>query len=88
VWGAASVVECGRISWAKMVECGRITWAKWKILVQILISLFLKSHGGSYGEFSEAGFPHNFTQNDRHDLKLGCIDASRRQLRYVLKIGA
>jgi hypothetical protein len=26
-------------------------------------------------------------KNDRHDLKLGCIDASRRQLQSVLKIG-
>jgi hypothetical protein len=32
------------------------------------------------------GFPHNFAKNDRHDLKMGCIDASRRQLQYVLKI--
>jgi hypothetical protein len=54
-----------------------LTWAKWKILVQISISLFLKSYGGSYGEFSEPGFPHNFApKNDRHDLKMGCIDAS------------
>jgi hypothetical protein len=26
-------------------------------------------------------------KNDRQDLKLGCIDASRRQLQSVLKIG-
>jgi hypothetical protein len=40
------------------------------------------------GKFSEHGFPHNFAQkNDRHDLKLGCTDASRRQLQSVLKIG-
>jgi hypothetical protein len=57
-------------------------------LVQISISLFLKSYGGSYGEFSEPGFPHNFAPKiDRHDLKVGCIDASRRQLKYVLTIG-
>jgi hypothetical protein len=47
------------------------------------ISLFLKSYGGSYGEFSEPGFPHNFTKNDRQDLKMGYIDASRRQLQSV-----
>jgi hypothetical protein len=66
-----------------------LTWGKWKILVQISISLFLKSYGGSYGEFSEpAGFPHNFApqKNDRQDLKISCIDAFRRQLQFVLKI--
>jgi hypothetical protein len=52
-----------------------LTWAKWKILVQISISLFLKSVGGSYGEFSEPGFPHNFAENDRQDLNMGCIGA-------------
>jgi hypothetical protein len=57
------------------------------LLVQISISLFLKSYGGSYGEFSEPGFQHNCAKNDRHDLKMGCIDASRRQLQSVLKIG-
>ena len=52
------------------------------------ISLFLKSYGSSHGEFSELGFPHNFAKkDDRQDLKLGCIDASRRQLQSVLKIG-
>ena len=42
-----------------------------------------------YGEFSDLGFPHNFTKNDRQDLKMSCIDASRRhdQLQSVLKIG-
>jgi hypothetical protein len=40
-----------------------------------------------YGEFSEHGFPHNFAKNNRQDLKLSCIDASRRQLQSVLKIG-
>jgi hypothetical protein len=33
-----------------------------------------------YGKFSEPGFPHNFAKNDRQDLKMGCTDASRRQL--------
>jgi hypothetical protein len=57
--------------------------------VQISISLFLKSYGASYGDFSEPGFPHNFAtkKNDREDLKMGCIDASRRQLQSLLKIG-
>jgi hypothetical protein len=62
------------------------TWAKWKILVRISISLFYKSYGGSYGDFSEPGFPNNFAKNDRQDLEMGCIDASRRQLQSVLKI--
>jgi hypothetical protein len=31
-----------------------------------------------HGKFSEPGFPHNFAQNDRQDLKMGCTDASRR----------
>jgi hypothetical protein len=37
--------------------------------------------------FSEPGFPHNFTKNGRQELKMGCTDASRRQLQSVLKIG-
>jgi hypothetical protein len=40
-----------------------------------------------YRKFSEPGFPHNFAKNDRHDLKIGCTDASRRQLQSVLEIG-
>ena len=40
-----------------------------------------------YAKFSEPGFPHNFAKNDRQDLKMGCTDASRRQLQYVSKIG-
>jgi hypothetical protein len=57
------------------------------ILVQKSIQRLLKSYGGSYGEFSEPGFPQqNFAQKkDRQDLKMGCIDASRRQLKSVLK---
>ena len=39
------------------------------------------------GKFSEPGFPHNFAQNDRQYLKMGCTDASRHQLQSVLKIG-
>jgi hypothetical protein len=40
------------------------------------------------GKFSEPGFPHNFAKkNDRQDFKMGCTDASRRQLQYVLKVG-
>jgi hypothetical protein len=42
---------------------------------------------GSLFEFSEPGFPHNFAKNDRQDLKLRCIDVSRRQLQFVLKNG-
>ena len=38
-------------------------------------------------KFFEPGFPHNFAKNDRQDLKMGCTDASRRQLQSVLKIG-
>jgi hypothetical protein len=40
-----------------------------------------------YRKFSERGFPYNFAKNDRHALKMGCTDASRRQLQSVLKIG-
>ena len=61
---------------------------KMDFLVQISISLFLKSYGESYyGKFSEPGFPHNFVKNGRQDLNIGCIDASRRRLQSVLKIG-
>ena len=38
-------------------------------------------------KFSGPGFPHNFAENNRQDLKMGCTDASRRQLQSVLKIG-
>ena len=32
-------------------------------------------------KFRSAGFPHNFAKNKyRQDLKMGCIDVSRRQL--------
>jgi hypothetical protein len=62
--------------------------AKSKILVQMSISLFSKSYGKSLQKFFfEPGFPHNFAKNDRQDLKMGCTDASRRQLQSVLKIG-
>jgi hypothetical protein len=52
-------------------------------------AFFFISYGGSYGEFSGPGFPPNFApkKKDRQDLKMGCLDASRRQLRYVLQIG-
>jgi hypothetical protein len=47
-----------------------------------------KSYGGSYGEFSEPGLPHNFApKNDRRDLKMDCTNAPRRQLQSMLKIG-
>jgi hypothetical protein len=55
--------------------------AKWQTLVQMSISLFFfKSYGKSLQKISEPGFPHNFAKNDRQDLKMGCTDASRRQL--------
>jgi hypothetical protein len=62
-------------------------WAKSICLYKYRFTCFKKSNGEPYGEFSEPGFPQNFAKNDRHDLKLGCIDASRRQLQFVLKIG-
>jgi hypothetical protein len=62
---------------------------KMDLLVQISISPFLKkSYGRSYCEFSEPGFPRNFAKNDRQDQKLGCIDASRRQLQSVRNYGS
>jgi hypothetical protein len=61
--------------------------AKWEILVQMSISLFSKSYGKPLKKISEPGFPHNFAKNDRQELKMGCTDASRRQLQSVLKIG-
>jgi hypothetical protein len=51
------------------------------------ILLFSKSHGKSLQKFFEPVFPHNFAKNDRQELKIGCTDASRRQLQSVLKIG-
>jgi hypothetical protein len=41
-----------------------------------------------YRKFLEPGFPHTFAKNDRQDLKMGCTDASRRQLQSVLKLGS
>jgi hypothetical protein len=35
-------------------------------------------------EFLYLGFPHNFTKKNRQDLKMGYIDASRRQLQSAL----
>jgi hypothetical protein len=61
--------------------------AKWEILVEKPISLFSKSYGKSLQKFFERGFPHNFAKNGRQELKIGCTDASRRQLQSVLKIG-
>ena len=52
------------------------------------IAFFLKIVWYIHTEFSEHGFPHDFAKkNDRQDLKMGCTDASRRQLQSVLKIG-
>ena len=65
-------------------------WQNGKSWYKCRLDLFFlnkKSYGRSYGEFSEPGFPHNFAKNDRQDLKMGCTDASRRQLQSVLKIG-
>jgi hypothetical protein len=61
--------------------------AKWKILVQMSISLFQNRMVNPCRKFSDPGFPHNFAKNDRQELKIGCTDASRRQLQSVLKIG-
>jgi hypothetical protein len=36
--------------------------------------------------FSEPGFPYNLAKNGRHDVQMGCIDASRRRLQSVPKI--
>ena len=56
--------------------------------IQMSISLFFVNRMvNPYGKFSEPGFPHNFAKNDHQDLKMGCTDASRRQLQSVLKIG-
>ena len=43
-------------------------------------------YGGLYGKPLLPGFPYNFTKNNRRDLKMGYIDASRRQLQSVLNI--
>ena len=36
-------------------------------------------------KFLIPGFLHKFTKNKLRDIKMGYIDASRRQLQYVLK---
>ena len=53
-----------------------------------LVFFFKKSYGGSYGDFLNLVFLITLPKkNDRLDLKLGRIDASRHQLQSVLKIG-
>ena len=37
-------------------------------------------------KFLAPDFSHNFTKNNRRDLKMGYIDTPRRQLQSVLKI--
>jgi hypothetical protein len=71
----------------EVIEILLFVWQKWGILVQMSISLFSKSYGKSSLKFSERGFPHNFAKNDRQALKMGCTDASRRQLQSVPKMG-
>jgi hypothetical protein len=67
---------------------GTVLFEKSKILLQMSISLFFKNcMVNPCRKFSEPGFPHNYAKNDRQDLKIGCTDASRRQLQSVLKIG-
>jgi hypothetical protein len=36
--------------------------------------------------FLSPSFPHNFAKNNRLDLKMSCIDVSRCQLQYAVKI--
>jgi hypothetical protein len=52
-----------------------------------ILLFFLNRMVNPNGKFSEPGFPHNFAENDRQYLKMGCTDASRRQLQSVLKNG-
>jgi hypothetical protein len=62
-------------------------WQNQKSWYKCRFRFFLKSYGKSLQNFFEHGFPHNFAKNDRQDLKMGCTDASGRQLQSVLKIG-
>ena len=68
---------------------GTVRLAKWKSWYKCRFRFFFFYRMvNPYGKFSEPGFPHNFAKkNDRHDLKIGCTNASRRQLQSVLKIG-
>ena len=62
-------------------------WQNQKSWYKCRFRFFQNRMVNPYGKFSEPGFPHNFAKNDRQDLKIGCTDASRRQLQSVLKIG-
>jgi hypothetical protein len=62
-------------------------WQNGKSWYNVDFTFFFNRMVNPYGKFSEPGFPHNFAKNDRQDLKIGCTDASRRQLQSVLKIG-
>jgi hypothetical protein len=50
------------------------------------VDFFFNRMMNPYGTFSDPGFPHNFAGNYRQELKMGCMNASRRQLQSVLKI--
>ena len=56
---------------------GTVYANKMDFLVQKSIQLFLKK------KFRPTGFPHNLAKNDRHDLKMGYIDASRGSRRQL-----
>jgi hypothetical protein len=60
-------------------------WQNGKFWYKCRFRFFSKSYGKSLLKNSEPGFPHNFAKNDRHDLKMGCTDASRRQLQYAME---
>ena len=78
--GRPSVQQCDKL------EIRTVVSRKNVFLVQNADLQPLKLYGGLVGKISETGFPHHFAKNDRQELKMGCIDASRRQLQSVLKI--
>ena len=66
---------------------GTVRLAKWKSWYKSRFRFFQNRMVNPCRKFFEPGFPHNFAKNDRQELKMGCTDASRRQLQSVLKIG-
>jgi len=71
----------------EVVEILLFVWQSGKSWYKCRFRFFQNRMVNPCRNFFEPGFPHNFAKNDRQELKMGCTDASRRQLQSVLKIG-
>ena len=62
-------------------------WQNGKSWYKCRFSCFKSRTVDPTANFMNLVSPITLPKNDRHDLKMGCTDASRRQLQSVLKIG-